>query len=620
MRRPWRSITIDELTIARLGVAISLLFIALQVARLNRAIYLIPGLLSLGSCLTWLYLRKKDYNEPTFSSRTAALISATLFFILFIASMIILQTRAEVYSRPLIFFIIISSMSGLLMIEILYASRRFTPLILAQIILLALTISWSQLFLFPAVVGGDSWWHQFFTNTIIAQGHVPGELSYTNLPLFHILIGSFSIISSTDYKIASLLTVSLMQLALQAALVFLMAREAFGNYRVGLISALFVSFSIYGSGMSLAPNPTAMAFTLVLLVIFLLMKRQNVQMLSLVTLLIITIVLIHSITSICLIIVLAVGLMASKIPIRGLARARGFASPAIVLFSMVAMFAWWAYVSGHIAELAALLRVGFSRDYFLGQGPIEQIFVPAFEEIFNLISMFIFFAIGLIGVLYSISKRGSRNAAIVGSIGVVLLLIGLVSLITGRGLVEQRWWYYALVVLTIPLGAALFIIWSLATRRARGRWSVTALFAIFTGLLTMVSILSPVANIDNPVLSPHTSIPIAYTEGEITGASFFSTNANDTIGSDYAFSISASSSPFLNYYHYHGKGIISLDSAIKQQAFTSNGTVLIIRTNILEGPFNMERGPYMMTYDLERLLLSSDLSKIYTDGAVSGYI
>lgn len=620
-RKP--TFSFSDSTFAKLGLLISLAFMALQLIRMSRPIYFIPGLFAFLACVSWLYLRNRDVESiPDLKSNKCPLAMASIFFLLLTGSLIVYQSRGEEYVRPIYFFLLLAMMGLSILVESLYASRKFVPLILIQIIIVSLLITFSQVFLYPGVVGGDTWWHQFFTNMILSEGNIPRGFSYSNMPLFHLYIGTFEMISGMDFKFASVLSFSLTQLTLQALLIFIIARDVFHSYRIGLLAALMASFAIYGIGMSVAPNPTALAFTLVLLIILLSIRKQSAVTLGVITLCSITVVLTHTITSLALIIALVMGLIASRFPIRDLARTRDFVSPTFIFFFLVVMFAWWSFISGHLNELANMYLLGFSREYFLEQGALEQLTIPMFEEIFNLLSMFIFYAMALIGILYSLSRRGSRNATIVGFIGLTYLVIGLVSLITSRNLVEQRWWYYALIILTVPLGASIHLIWQSMYGNGRsqaGRWLSVSLLTAIIATIMLISLFSPVGNMDNPVFSPNTNANIAYTASEISGASYFTNHAQDYISSDFAFSTSSSSSLFLTFFPYTGKGLMTFDAEISKRTFPSNGTTYIIRDKILDSAFYTVSGIYRLDYDLERTLLYSDNSKIYTNGGLSGY-
>jgi len=84
--------------------------------------------------------------------------------------------------------------------------------------------------------------------------------------------------------------------------------------------------------------------------------------------------------------------------------------------------------------------------------------VPLGEQLFNNLGMFLFFAFSFIGVFYMISRRGSSSSFTMAWVGVAPLAIGFFSLISGHSVIEHRWWYFAQILLAIPLAVAVYTV------------------------------------------------------------------------------------------------------------------------------------------------------------------
>ena len=166
-------------TLAIAGVILSLILIVYLGRSTGRAIYLLTGFLALISCLLWLSIRKShtfEYHLP--ESWTLTVFCATCFFGLYTLSVLSVYLRPEFYERPLFYFILTALMAGIIAGEIFTSGRRHAALILIQILLLAVSIAWSQLLIFPSLLGIDPWYHSALTSQITGEGFIPDGYAY----------------------------------------------------------------------------------------------------------------------------------------------------------------------------------------------------------------------------------------------------------------------------------------------------------------------------------------------------------------------------------------------------------------------------------------------------------
>ena len=150
-------------------------------------------------------------------------------------------------------------MAGVIACEIITSERRHAPLILIQVLLLGVSIAWSQLLIFPSLLGVDPWYHSALTNRIVSEGFIPEGYSYSKLPLFHLMIAATSILADLPYKFATMASVSLGQIICNGVFVFLIADRLFKNHRVGLLAALMVVIANHHIFMSYWSIPNAFA-------------------------------------------------------------------------------------------------------------------------------------------------------------------------------------------------------------------------------------------------------------------------------------------------------------------------------------------------------------------------
>jgi len=264
------------------GVIFSVLLIIYLNLRIGRFIYLLIGVLSLFSFVGWLIIRKNaSLNFPSLDSGLLPKLLTSLFFMAFTLDIVSLYTRPYLYQRPLIHFFIISILVGITVLEIININKNrqlHKCIIFFQIILIGILATWSQLLIFPSLIGVDPWYHQHFTLGILSKYFVPENELYSKLPLFHIFIACTSAISKLDYKFATMFSASLAHIVCISLFTFLFTKNLFNNnYKVAYLASLLLVISnnyIYMSYTSI-PNSFAMIFILPILYCMIFLKEKK---------------------------------------------------------------------------------------------------------------------------------------------------------------------------------------------------------------------------------------------------------------------------------------------------------------------------------------------------------
>jgi len=599
---------------AFIGLILSLVLIILYFKN-NHINYLLIGVLFLISCIVWLGIRQDHnflFNNP--QSKNSTILYAICFFCLYIVSILSVSFRDEYYSRPLIYFVLISVMASIIASEIIYCNKKHFTLIFSQIVLLGINVSWSQLFLFPSVLGVDPWYHSFLTNLIILKGFIPEGHSYSSLPLFHLIITETSLFSNLPYKFAAMLTVSLGMIICNAFFVYLIAESLFKNYRIGLLAALSVIIAnnhIFMTYWSI-PNGFAAIFILIAIFFFLFKNKYRFpfSLTLLYLILFITIIFTHTITALCLSILLFVIWLIFFI-YREYQKNPANHVPLIVPISFtIAMFAWWTYASGSIRTLVELLKWGFNIDFFIKTPPElldYSISVNLNEQIINNIGMYLFFAISFIGIFYMISSQGNIKSYIIAWLGITPLSIGFFSLITGHSVIEQRWWFFAQLFLSIPLAVAIYIIITWKTKR---NYYSNILVFMFIFFLSFFSVISPAANSDN-FFAPNSHMRYSLSESELTTAQTILNKSDDHIKTD-------------SYFAYSQKWEYPRFSTFCQELYSNNfhslkNQIILVREVIVNKPFLFFSSIYKLDYNLNVKLEEWRFSLIYNSKSVKGY-
>jgi len=613
---------IDKI-LAILGIIFSLVLTIWLALAISRAIYTTVGVFSFLACAGYLAIRK-SLSKSTLPSLALAEASSRLylalnifFFLLFAYSILSFHLRPDLYTRPLGYFIALALTAAVVAVEILFlSSRRWcSHFALFKIVLIGLSLEFSQLLVFPSIVGIDPWWHQMFTLKILTTGHVPEGLTYSQLPLMHLMVGSASLTTGLSYKMATMLYVSLSQVLCNVLFTFLLGNFLF-NKKVGLLGGLLLVVGNCHVLMGYLVTPTTMAAVFIPAIIYLLLKvrreKPNVGI-SLVNLLMVALILTHTVASACMAILLFLFWVAFLVYNR---MYRGWKTPvtlSIPVLFVVETLSWWTYASGDIRTLGEFIKRGFSLNIMPMFSFIQYAYVVPFsEDLLNKVGMFLFFAISLIGCLYFISRRfGSSYSFAVAIGGAITLAMGLFPRITGRSILEDRWWYFSQILLALPLALAFFLFCS----TVKNKLGKSLLLAALTFSLSFLMILSPVANLDNPTFSPNTQVRYAFTESELQAIERVSNIWSKKIAVDTHYS-------YLRWSSYPAKEI---DTQIYNKNYTScQDTFILIRKEIVNHPFQLQlRGTertHKLDYDPRKALTAQAFSKVYDCGSVSGFV
>jgi hypothetical protein len=536
-----------------------------------------------------------------------------LFFLLLSYSIISIYLRQDPYIRPLGYFISIALMAVIVADEILFLSPQKSHICfaLSKIIIIGLSLGYSQILIFPNVVGVDPWWHQWFTLKILDNGHIPEGLAYSKLPLMHLMIGMTSLVTDLGYKMATMISISSLQVICDSLFVFLLGKFLIST-KVGLLAALLLELSNYHIHFGFWTIPNTPAATLILPIIFILFKLRKDKP-SIGTLVVMflmgTLILTHTVTAMCLAILLFTFWAGSEAYNKLFHEEKTIRSVTLtisVLFS-IGMLAYWTYASGHITTLANLIKWGFLYDrletsyQYLSE-------IPLFEQIFMSLGMFLFFSLSFIGCFYMISKQfRNRNKFSTIISGILILCLAFFSLITEKDVIVGRWYYFSQILLAIPLSLSLFLLNGIFKNRLIKGFLMS--LSVFT--LSFLLIMSPAANTDNHFLSPNSGVRHAFTESELNGMNTISRIWNGTIGADW---------------YCHGpydfqfnKEFVSIDDSLYTGNFSDlKETLIIVREDIWNRP--LTSGNLRLKNDPCIALCEQNFSRIYDCGSLSAYV
>jgi len=618
---------LDELdkTMAFLGLILSLVLTIWLTLTIGRPIYITVGVLSFLAFAAYLIIRK-SLSSSTLPSLALAegsswlyLALNILFFFLFAYSILSFHLRPDLYTMPLGYFVAIALMTSVVAVEILFLpSRRWcSHFALFKIVLIGLSLEFSQLLIFPSVVGVDPWWHQMFTLNILNIGHIPEGYGYSMLPFMHLLIGSTSLITGLNYKMATMLSVSLPQVLCNVLFTFLLGNFLF-NKKVGLLGGLLLAVANWQVNMGYWTIPNTIAAVFIPVIIYLLLKVRREKPRIGVCLAMVfmgALILTHTITAACLAILLFAFWAGFRVYNSMYREWKASIPISIPILFAVGMLSWWTFASGSIRLLGELIKWGFSLDYFLSMSARampEQVIryaynLPFSEQLFNNLGMFLFFAASLVGCLYVVYKRfGSSYRFVMALGGAIILVMSFFSLITGLAIIAERWWYFSQILLALPLAVAFFLFCGIVKNKV----AKTLLLATLTFSLSFLMIMSPTANLNNPTFSPNSQVRFALTESELHAVERVSNMCNKTIGVDgYYSELRKSSYP-----------VEEITAEIYNRNYTAcQDMFILIRKEIVNRPIDMLGYLYKLDYD-PRDVLTQTFSRVYDCGSVSGFV
>jgi hypothetical protein len=595
----------------------------------NNTYYFIFGGLTLVSCLIWLRVRKIDALQDleTPPSHLLFLLGNVLFFLFLGGVILSLQLRADVYVRPLTYFVFAAYMAGALALEVLTsdAGAKRVWLVLTQIIILGCTLQFSELILFPNVVGDDPWAHEQFTLQLIHSGHVPQLGQYATLPSFHLAVASTSLLSGLDYKWSAMLSVELSLIITCTLFIFLIGKSVI-SAKAGLLGGLLLVTANQFIFMGFWTIPTTFGGIMLVMAVYMVLKSRKEQgpaNLIIIFVAMAALITAHTISAVAFAVALISGLVAMLLwhrlrrPTvrdrfwhmlrRPAVEDSNLLSIRVAEIFIVGMFAWWLLVSGSLAAVVALIQ-SQNADVFTQITSINIPNMPLWLQGLSAVGFCAFVALALIGCLYMISQKfGTKSGFVLVFIGVIPVLLGF-SRAFGVFLVAERWIFFAQILYAVPLAVTALIL----VARFRGTGAKALFLASAVALLAFVMIVSPTANIDNHLFGSSTWERHTLTSSEITAVQTVGQKSGGDIFSDEMYVRDA-------YYYYNGS---VLQSARDLQAGSSLLLIRAVNDGLsfhVTSLHNPDSIPYQTTFTPPNGAGTSLGSKVYDSGSVAGY-
>lgn len=280
------------LAVAILGLIVIYKFFGSEVAG-KSLVYVIPVILA-AFILLIRNRNQESFISTSILSRLSFLPSLLVNILLFIITVIILL---YVPTRPWLYFIIISFISGSIFIQILCKRPVWTDyLIIFEIVLLSLNMIWSVTLKYPLYIGGtDVLGHIYYINSILQTAHITELAEYYNFPLFHIYnaIG----VQLTGLTIRNSLFI-FMGIAWEAGILFayLIFLKFSNSRRFSLTACLLYATSSQIILFGMYAITRALGFVLIFCWLYLILDKDNIKYVILSFIMMLTVILTHHTT------------------------------------------------------------------------------------------------------------------------------------------------------------------------------------------------------------------------------------------------------------------------------------------------------------------------------------
>jgi hypothetical protein len=207
-----------------------------------------------------------------------------------------------------------------------------------------------------------------------------------------------------------------------------------------------------------------------------------------------------------------------------------------------------------------------------------------------------------------ISKKGNIKSFFIASLATLFLSISFVSLILGRYILNDRWYYITNILLSIPLSVSILILSNIMSKKIYK----SIVLLVFLIILAFTNIAN------NSLITPNTYIRYTFIKTEIIAASYVTKNNLGQISSDF-YTTNPSSGIFQNIFNIDNDRILSLDDSLFNSQFAHDNSIKFIRKDIIHNPFMVKNGIWRLTYDPNKLLIDSGFDRIYDNGGVWAY-
>jgi len=590
------------------------------------------------ACILYLLLRNRIGISEAFSlklsSRQTRLLNIA-FWCLFTASIWLYQTQ-PLYHKPLAYFILLSLLAGIIVIETLCfeegKGKGQLYLILLQILLLSATIRMGIFYEFPSLSGADSFFHANQVQYIVDTGFIPPfehARHYAAYPVFHSVIAMTQVLTFLSLKNALFWSIGLY--AIISSIPFYFVVQKVAGAKVGLMAVLLVNVStnlIYEGAVNIIPA-TLVTGWFMLMFYLILSAKPEVKNMAVLIFLTIMVVVTHQLSTFIVLCAMTV-LFLVAMGCRTLYHTSQRVSPSLVyllLFTVMLISYWAGFFNIQTTGYSFFGRMvrnflgafsGAELGYAAGVDRGVQYSLLS-NTLFDLGYLILLIA-GIGGILRWLSSRDNVKFSIAGAAIVLFAVTYGTSALGLRTVIPGRWFPILGIFLAILASAYIFEL----ARLIRPNLAKIAIFSLIS-LLTFFMITTPNVNKDNPFYAIDRAGRTHFKASEVSGISTLNGVYSGIIKTDgyYAAGImrqlELNSDPKVFDVEY-------VNDAVEKDS----GTLVVVREAIFEEPaaITVPRGRRWGERGIKGILdreflerfKTSGYSLIYSNGEVTGYL
>lgn len=510
--------------ISILGSTLGIIIIFLNLRYSNNYLISLGPLLAI-TCL--FYLKYKDNMMSTevrlnFKKNNKISKIINIFYWLCIAGAILSYREVDLYTRPLIFFVLISLGVSLLGIDIIFSDIKNSYFMIFKILLISTLLSASAYFISPYPIGSDPWKHAEYIEIFLQFHHitVPINLSnyYCNYPLTHLLICAIDLIGNLTVK-ESMFIIGMI-LILSTGFVYLIAKNLTDDVHLAMLSLLLLNFAeshIQWSIEIIAMSFGIAIYTMIIYLITEIHKRNKFVHSCIILLLFFIMVWTHTVSSfISLISIIAIYIgNLTYMHIYRKKQCRGFGINH-TLFALLAILMIYHWMDPAYPFLESISR-GFEQALFNEAKLLDRSLSPnsenSLESILNIIGFLMYIFFGIIGSLYYLSRSCTDKL----KVSIIFMLIILFfwffafPIIGIRNILPNRWPAFIYVSLVIFSGKGLISISNFIDNTYYKYTFI--LLILFSSSFFMIT--APSSDTDSPIYAKELNQRLIWTQSEM---------------------------------------------------------------------------------------------------------
>jgi hypothetical protein len=598
------------------------------IGRINQ---LLIGITLISCALMYLLVRSRltenFFQNFHLHSRQKEMLTILFCVLIIIASVLWYN---QIYSRPFIYFLVVSFLAGLLSVEILLFTKEDNVWpVLIKIFFMTFVMRMGIYYNFPSIMGVDAYFHTNMANIIATTGIVPPfEISekYIHYPILHILIAITKIVSFISIKDAVFFSIGIMSIVCTLFLFIFVNRYA--GPRVGLLSTLIfcITTQIIVTGITnITPGSLVLCYFLMLLCLLIDHNRHPYTLL-LCLIIMFTIVITHQLSSFVAFVSLCLFAFCLLIfeQVFGGQNKKITFKLFLALFGITMIFYWIytplyqnvSFFEGVLAPFIDFLTSGgtYGNDFLITG---HNYYRPYFETLMLQISYLILPFFGIAGIFFWVSRKHDIKFSIAITSGTLFFIIYAFPLLGSRNLLTDRWMPFLFIFLGIV--AAAFILSSVELIKSNSAKFVT-IFVILT-LVTFFMIVPPEINKDNPLVAKNQTVRNQFKNNEIDAAGTLSLIHGKRIITD---------SSYQSQFIFPGSDNLVSGFLYENQLLEYSkrpGSIIVLRKSTLIEPVSLRASElYADVYDdhlskttFEFFETAKNRNLIYTNGNIIGY-